>query len=241
MDGKSSLGVRVSRKTVKRAMRFYDALIKAVESLSGKVAVEGERWREETVIYLAKEKAATIRVRERYRQKRREKKDQYDWRTYTYIPRGILVMELGGMYGRSTTFEDAAKTPIEDRVNDLLLTLIRAAHKQRKRRREAEEECRRQAVWEKEREEKLRLIEGEEAKVQELLAEVNDWHRAVRIRRYAAVVKAQAEDDGGIEQGSELAEWLIWAGQQAHRIDPLVESPPSIIDEKSKYEKRRGW
>ncbi len=38
------------------------------------------------------------------------------------------------------------------------------------------------------------------------------------------------------EKGSDLDLWLIWASEQADRIDPLVDSPPSIIDEKAKHE-----
>ena len=47
-----------------------------------------------------------------------------------------------------------------------------------------------------------------------------------------------------IQEGSDLARWLTWASEQAHRLDPLVESPPSIIDEKKRYEtayNARAW
>lgn len=239
-----ALAVRVAKPTVKRAMRFYDALIKAVERLDGKVAVEGCDWQKETVIYIAGEKAATIRIRERYKQKEREPKDRtrgYYWRTYEYKPTGNLVVELGGIYPRSGNFEDSAKSVIEDRIGELLRFLIQSAHENRKRRREEEEKCRREEERERDRQEKLRLIKAEEGRLQKLLAEVRDWHRSVRIRNYVTAVKAQADGEGGIEEGSKLDNWLMWASQQADRFDPLVVSPPSIIDEKSKYERRYGW
>lgn len=48
-----------------------------------------------------------------------------------------------------------------------------------------------------------------------------------------AVRQWGAEKHGGeIKAGSELERWIIWALQQADRIDPLVDSPPSILDEK---------
>jgi hypothetical protein len=36
---------------------------------------------------------------------------------------------------------------------------------------------------------------------------------------------------GTIDPDSEFAAWLEWAHQQADRLDPLAESPPSILDE----------
>ena len=33
-----------------------------------------------------------------------------------------------------------------------------------------------------------------------------------------------------VEVGTPLGDWLIWAGQQADRPDPLKVSPASIID-----------
>jgi hypothetical protein len=36
-----------------------------------------------------------------------------------------------------------------------------------------------------------------------------------------------------VEPGTPFGEWLIWAAQQADRIDPLKVSPTSIIDSKA--------
>jgi hypothetical protein len=34
-----------------------------------------------------------------------------------------------------------------------------------------------------------------------------------------------------VEPKSPFGEWILWAERQADRLDPLKESPPSIIDE----------
>ena len=239
-ESKSPLSVRVAKPSIKRTLRFFDTLIKAVERLGGKVIVEGKQWHEETVIYLANEQAATIRVRERYRQNRKAKKDRYDWNTYEYVPIGILVVELGRTYERSDTIEDTSKAPIEDRINSLLLTLVHAAHRHRKRRREDEEARRRKAEWERKREVKLNLIAAEEARVQELLSESDAWHQSNRIRQFVSAAHERAIMKGN-ETSAEHTKWSEWALKQADRIDPLVESPPSIVDEKKKYERRYEW
>ncbi len=103
--------------------------------------------------------------------------------------------------------------------------MIHAVHQQRKRRRKEEESRHRQAEWERTRQEKLRLIEAEEARIQGLLTEADDWHRSNRIRRYIAAVQGRAIQTGGYGPGSGLDEWGVWATQQADRIDPLVDAP----------------
>jgi len=58
--------------------------------------------------------------------------------------------------------------------------------------------------------------------------EAEAWHKSQRLRAYIDAVRAAATADGGnIESGSELGLWLVWASEQADRIDPLLESPPS--------------
>ena len=46
---------------------------------------------------------------------------------------------------------------------------------------------------------------------------------------------------GSLEPGSKQVEWLEWATRHADRADPLVESPPSILDEKSKWNYGYGY
>ncbi len=36
---------------------------------------------------------------------------------------------------------------------------------------------------------------------------------------------------GAIDPEGELAKWLDWARKHADRVDPLIESPPSVFDE----------
>lgn len=36
---------------------------------------------------------------------------------------------------------------------------------------------------------------------------------------------------------AQIGLWLLGARQQADRVDPLVDSPPSIVDEKAKYDR----
>ena len=63
------------------------------------------------------------------------------------------------------------------------------------------------------------------------------WQRAERLRKYIAAVRGSGGKD---------AEGLAWAESQADRLDPLKETPHSIVDDKEEALKRLhkvewGW
>ena len=53
-----------------------------------------------------------------------------------------------------------------------------------------------------------------------------------------AVRESLLDRDGQIPEEGNAAGWMRWALEQADQLDPLRESPPSIIDEKEKWEQR---
>ena len=67
----------------------------------------------------------------------------------------------------------------------------------------------------------------------------DDWHHARRIREYIlALIDYQKEQGKELAPDTALGRWATWALQQADRIDPLVASPPSILDRKREPD---GW
>jgi hypothetical protein len=62
--------------------------------------------------------------------------------------------------------------------------------------------------------------------------EVASWHKAQEIRAYVETVRGLGlKKHGRIDPGSEMDQWIKWAMDQADRYDPLVKSPPSVLDE----------
>lgn len=58
----------------------------------------------------------------------------------------------------------------------------------------------------------------------------------------------QNSDGGKRDLDQETQSWIKWASDQADRLDPLKENPPSILDKGRPYksdfglsEKRRSW
>ncbi len=77
----------------------------------------------------------------------------------------------------------------------------------------------------------IKKYEDEQNKVNKLMSDMSKWNRSVHLRSYVEAVKENhTKEHGAIEDGSDMAKWLKWAYDQADRLDPLMESPPSILD-----------
>ncbi len=73
------------------------------------------------------------------------------------------------------------------------------------------------------------------------LSEAEAWQKTQQVRAYIEAVKQAAiQKYGFINTGNELDNWLRWATQQADRLDPLAESPPSILDDWVNYLNRKA-
>lgn len=72
----------------------------------------------------------------------------------------------------------------------------------------------------------------EQKRLETLLKQTQDWGRAQEIRAYIMAVSSseQSGKDGGVDEVG-TQEWHQWASQQAARLDPLMERPPSVLDE----------
>lgn len=112
----------------------------------------------------------------------------------------------------------------------------RLAQQRREEERRREEEARRRA-------EKRQLIQSEQKRVDLLMEEARYWRASQDLRGYIEARKQmQLAIYGRIDPESDFARWLAWATQQADRLDPLTESPPSILDEPVPEEpKPRNW
>ena len=81
------------------------------------------------------------------------------------------------------------------------------------------------------------VIKAEKSKVRALGQAAARWSRAEQIRSFISAARDAAVQNGeSVETGSRLGDWIVWAERQADRMDPLKESPPSIIDRMTETE-----
>lgn len=75
--------------------------------------------------------------------------------------------------------------------------------------------------------------EREQARLNLLHEQTRDWVSAQQIRSYVEAVRTSGPQVvAEAYQGLETDKWVFWASQQADRLDPLVASPASVLDEK---------
>lgn len=105
------------------------------------------------------------------------------------------------------------------------------ANRAEQRRRAAEERERERIAEERANLEKS--VKVEQSKVSALRNATARWLRAEQIRSFVLAARNIAVQNGQtVTPGSPFGDWIVWAEQQADRLDPLKESPASIIDRK---------
>jgi hypothetical protein len=225
------LDVAVSRSGIPRAMRILDTLMKAFKKREFPVTiVPGDRCHLTRVTILGE--TLSIKLREKTNRVEREltfeeihqgKTINMVWDRWKYIPTGRFELQASRSFSKDLFWRDNEDLLLEDKMNVILVDLIKLAGKKRTwqieyERREIirkEEECRRNE------EEKRRQEERE--RYEALLKNVDWWHRSQQIRAYIqAVSDVEIQKTGQIHPGSDVDRWINWATRQADRLDPLM-------------------
>lgn len=228
----------VSKGTVDRGLRIADALLKALEARGYELCIEKGVLSHVTVL----KERISLSIQEPTKQvphkptpeEIREHK-KYSWMTYPkydYVKSSELIIKLAGSTGQSTISDKIGK-PLEKQLNEVIIRMLRLAVRVNNERLEQEQRAREQEERRNRYNQLVQLHEQEKAKLEKLYSDSSQWHKSQQLRAYIEAVRQRAiDDDGGIQPESELEEWVKWAHQQADRMDPLVESPHSILDEK---------
>ncbi len=239
---REKLDISVSRNSLQRALRIMNALIKALEARGFKVSIVTEKKNEYYSSYKTcvsvLEQTIEFGLKEFLKQTKREltpaDRKERPWADrfeYEYNPSGRLSLEIKNWSAPRKNWSDAKIKRVEDCLNDFIIALIKTSVQLRTREVQRKQEACNRLEWERLREERDRRRREEEARLQNLIDNASNWQKSKQLREYIQGVKEDAvRKNGGIEPGSELDKWLTWANQQADRLDPLVESPPSILD-----------
>ena len=226
------LDIRVTPKHLGRALRIFDALVKALEARGIPISVVTEE-RQQTHIELFEEKVA-FWLEEKtaphpHIPTAAEAQDgSAARRKWDHVPNGQLRFRIIDHALKSTrrTWGDSHRARLEDLLNDFVVGLAVAAGGLRtrtlcwKRWREQQEEARRQRELAEQRRKE------EEARVRVLDQQVDDWTRAQQVRAFLDEAERRAMTKGvPVAPGTELGEWLSWARRHADQLDPF--KPPS--------------
>lgn len=249
------LDIRVSKGEIQRALLLMDAIIRGFERLGHRVRIAGEGRGETVVEALGSEVSFVIREYWAMKEQKSENADPLTGkhvisRQYggvDLIPAGRLRIEMTCRQPRTYRsciylhyqIPEIKTKPMEERLKEFAIAVINmvASVKEeqalaKKREEEEQEANKRKEEKERQRAAKLREIHIEQARVDALIEESEDWAKSNHLRDYIDAKKADYIVRGvSIDPASEAGKWLKWASDQADRLDPLAKSTLSILDE----------
>jgi hypothetical protein len=225
------LDIRVSKNSIDRALNIMNAVIALLEAEQFPVNVKSDKHGTIAEVF---GQNIPFSIVEKLRQTRKEV-TRY---TYTniemeYQPNGILEFRAGEDHYGYRKFRDGKVQKLESLISNLVGYVLREA---RDRVIQAEQRRVEEIQRKKKEREKIILAEKiaeEEKKVQELETWVSSWVRATQIREFIVVLEKVWKEKGhDLSPESQKGEHISWMKRHADRLDPLIESPKSILDRK---------
>lgn len=223
------LPLRVSLEVADRALRLWDALIKACVNRKMDVSIGKGR-------LLVAERGITVELRmsERLVQTTlpttgMSEHDILFKRNIRHESSGELRIFVGG-FGSEWKAEDDSKGKLEDRLNAVLSRIHSTVKLNLDRKAEWAERDRLEQIAKERRElerqaaaERQRLKEVERQRRADLLAEAENWKRVALVREYITAVREHAVDTPLTgESKAALDAWIAWAEHAADTLDPLA-------------------
>lgn len=236
---KRGCDISVFPESVDRALRIWNTLLKAMDKRGFRVSIDVQVHATQVKVL---DELIGIRLEERSRQIRHvptpaelkeEKERSYrSYPAFDYFSTGEFSLVISGSYGNEKICKDDKRGKIEEKLNDFVIALIKRAlqMKDQRARRQREEQARQER--ERRRWELDALIRKEKERVEVLKKQADAWHESQKLRAFIHAARAKYPD---ISPESDFAKWLVWASLQADRLDPLKNSPPSVLDEERSH------
>ena len=215
--------IYVEEANYNRALNIMDSFIKLLRH-------RGHSFRRDINKYGPKIVAYDVEFSWNIREKTKRILSDKIYETATYIPTGILILQIGESF-RAKEWVDGA-TKLENRLSKVVAKIELDAIKEL----EWREECRIHRIQEAEKE-KLRK-EFQAKRDKELLDtkdlfKLAEYHnKANIIRDYISRIENQEPDNN--QAPSELKEWIKWANDKADWLDPLVNKSDELLNERDK-------
>jgi hypothetical protein len=229
--------IRVSQRALGRALAFLNAVILCLETERFTVSVEQGKHGTSAQIFGYRVPFAIV---EKLREKSRKQVKEYSWtRTaIEYEPKGELEFRVGD-FSSGWKCKDSIKLPLEGQLPTCLGALLREGRSSLLRTKRKEQEDIERQIKQREMAILSQQIAEEEKKVCDLERWVSNWARANQMREFIATLeKTWTQQGHDLSPGAQKGQRILWMKEQADRLDPLIEGPPSILDRKGELEAR---
>ena len=243
--------IRVSRAHRPRALRIFEALVTAFDERSWSVTIDDGK----VYVHVDNVPIAFILAEETERVERQSKPDfsgsySFHFQRHDRVekPCGRLAVEIEEgvrLFGSSIRrrWHDTEKHVLEEQLNDVVIGLLKLVHAvqeqlARKQREDQQERERARKIEEVlvEQDRLRKLFAKEKSAVARLRDQAVRWRESQTIRDFVARAHTEGRLREQSLEGQALEDWCGWALQQADRLDPFAESPPSILDRAEQIE-----
>lgn len=244
---KNCLDIRVSKNSLRRALQIMEALIKGLLERGFKVCQEKDPFE----VMIDGERLG-FGISEDVVSKKTQPRDmdldgyyQFGHSRFDYVrvPSGKLCLTIHDRsYSYSDNFRknwrDTKRKQLEDSLDAFVSGLIKRAAKKKEYRQQKEEEERKRQEMARLREEERkrqaelnRKIQEERTRVSNLITDAENHQKSLQIRDFVPAVEKEHRNGNAVYvNADEYESWVAWARDQADRLDPLSNSPPSILD-----------
>lgn len=228
-----ALDLTVSKASFDRVIQILNAVVTGLEREGFPVSIDKESRSPFATIFGQK---VTFDLIEKYRQFKLSeagRKNDFLSPRMRYEPSSVLEFRVGPpSWGRSG-IRDKKNMRLENEIAALIGACMREARSSAiwEEKRRLEEIKRRQR--ELELHELAEQIRAEEKQIANLESWVTSWVRANQYRKFIAALEKKWTSAGhDLSPEAEKGKRVIWMMQQADLLDPLIDSPPSILDRK---------
>jgi hypothetical protein len=210
------LGICVTPALVNRALTFMDLLIRALRKRGHDLIVRSDAT---CVVVLQQE----LKIYCREKTKRVPANDK--WRSHVFVPSGLLLLKLDGLYGRE--WVDSVTKQIEEQIPSMLIKFEEEARRLNEWKANAEQERLK-------RETKLKLEkEWQEKHNTELAASrilfqrAMRWEKSLMLRKYIDELEARIPKDTQVPE--EMLQYIEWAQKKADWYDPFLNAADELL------------
>ena len=245
---KNCLDIRVSRASLRRALRIMDSLIKGLIARGHEIDLK-----KGVVLVRIEDESLGFGISEELMTQKNEPKDlnldgAYQFRhshfEYDRLPSGTLCLKIndedyfwGAQFRKN--WRDTKRKRLEDNLDTFILGLFKRVAQKKEYRRQKEEEARqreeivRQREEERQRREELaQRIQQERQRVAQLIQDAENFSKSKQLGEFIDYVQNERQRGNfPYVEEADFESWVRWARDQADRLNPLVKSPASVLDQ----------
>ena len=231
------LAVEATMGSIDRAMRIYDAAIKAIEERGH--TVEIQKYRRDNypepqyrTVVLVDSEPVEIEITETTRRVERPREGSGDpYPKYELVPSGRVSIAIRN--GTQSRWSDGAKHTLESQLGKFIHGVAVAAVELKEARRRREEYERQQLETQRRQWEEAERRRAEAGRVRALNAAIDRMHSARWVREYLAQLKENLSTFPEANAPA-MQDWLAWVESYAERIDPS-RSPAAVPKDPNPY------